>query len=107
MVHYLLEHGACIFATTALEKKTPYQCCDRGIPGYLNCTKYLFGERWSYLHMHAKSDVFYSDVKWLNSQMAQYQIEGGMSRTSTLADLSAVATVSTPVFFVFLFLLYQ
>ena len=53
--------------------------------------------------MHAKSDVFDNDVKYLNRQMALYQIEGGMSRTSTLADLSAVATVSTPIFFVFEF----
>lgn len=53
MARFLVEHGACIFAATSLEKKTPMQCCDRGLPGYFNCLKYLNGENlsWSFLLM--------------------------------------------------------
>ena len=48
---FLIEHGACILAVTTLEKKTPLQCCERGQPGYFNCTRYLNGKRqecWNY-----------------------------------------------------------
>ncbi|KAJ7378577.1 hypothetical protein OS493_022565 [Desmophyllum pertusum] len=41
MARFLVEHGACVFAATSLEKKTPLQCCERGLPGYFNCTRYL------------------------------------------------------------------
>lgn len=41
LARFLNEHGACIFAATSLEKKTPMQCCERGVPGYFSCMKYL------------------------------------------------------------------
>jgi len=44
IARFLIEHGACIFAATSLEKKTPQQCCERGLPGYFNCMKYLNGK---------------------------------------------------------------
>ena len=48
MARFLTEHGACIFAATSLEKKTPMQCCERGVPDYFSCMKYLNGESFSY-----------------------------------------------------------
>ena len=51
MARFLTEHGACIFAATSLEKKTPMQCCERGVPDYFSCMKYLNGESFSYFGM--------------------------------------------------------
>lgn len=51
MARFLIEHGACIFAATSLEKKTPMQCCERGVPDYFSCMKYLNGESFSYFGM--------------------------------------------------------
>ena len=48
LTRFLIEHGACILAVTTLEKKTPLQCCERGQPGYFNCTRYLNGKRQEY-----------------------------------------------------------
>lgn len=45
MSRFLVEHGACVLAATSLESKTPGQCCERGEPGYSNCTRYLSGKK--------------------------------------------------------------
>ncbi|KAK3745547.1 hypothetical protein QZH41_012462, partial [Actinostola sp. cb2023] len=41
IVQYLMENGACIFATTGLQRKTPGQCCEKSLPGYKECATFL------------------------------------------------------------------
>ena len=41
MVKYLVEHGACIFATTFPDKETAAQKCEEGEEGFDRCSQYL------------------------------------------------------------------
>lgn len=64
LARFLIEHGACIFAATSLEKKTPLQCCERGLPGYFNCMRYLNGKE---LSRRVTTFIVYTMKRLLNT----------------------------------------
>ena len=43
MSKFLVTHGACIFAVTSIEGKTPSQCCEKDSEGFEECFSYLSG----------------------------------------------------------------
>lgn len=58
IVQYLIENGACIFATTALHNKTPVDCCETSLPGYKECVLYLEGNEQITLIITQESKLF-------------------------------------------------
>lgn len=42
MVEFLVEHGACVFATTFSDHETAAEKCEEDEVGYDGCSKYLF-----------------------------------------------------------------
>jgi apoptosis-stimulating of p53 protein 1 len=42
MVEFLVEHGACVFATTFSDHETAAEKCEEEEMGYDGCSKYLF-----------------------------------------------------------------
>jgi apoptosis-stimulating of p53 protein 1 len=43
-VRFLVEHGACIFATTISDQETAAEKCEEDEEGYDGCSEYLY--RW-------------------------------------------------------------
>lgn len=43
MVEFLVEHGACVFATTFSDHETAAEKCEEEEVGYEGCSQYLFG----------------------------------------------------------------
>lgn len=44
MVKFLVEHGACIFATTISDHETAAEKCEEDEDGYDGCSEYLYSE---------------------------------------------------------------
>ena len=44
MVRFLVEHGACIFATTISDNETAAEKCEEDEDGYDGCSDYLYSE---------------------------------------------------------------
>ena len=44
MVKFLVEHGACIFATTISDQETAAEKCEEDEDGYDGCSEYLYSE---------------------------------------------------------------
>ena len=44
MVRFLVEHGACIFATTLSDHETAAEKCEEDEEGYDGCSEYLYSE---------------------------------------------------------------
>ena len=45
MCKFLINHGACVFAVTAIEGKTPSRCCEKESENYEKCFTFLSGKR--------------------------------------------------------------
>lgn len=45
IVQYLVENGACLFATTYVDKETAAQKCDEDDEGFEDCSRYLCGTK--------------------------------------------------------------
>ena len=43
MVRFLVEHGACIFATTLSDHETAAEKCEEDEEGFDGCSEYLYG----------------------------------------------------------------
>lgn len=43
MVKFLIERGACIFATTTNDHETPADKCEEDEEGFDGCSQFLFG----------------------------------------------------------------
>lgn len=63
IVQYLVENGACIFATTGLQHKIPALCCEKSIPGYKECVAYLEGKMFTVLGTNVYGMV------WISSRL--------------------------------------
>ena len=50
MVRNLVEHGACMYATTISDRETPAQKCEEDEEGFQGCSDYLFGKLRYYGH---------------------------------------------------------
>ena len=44
MVQQLVEHGACIYATTISDNETAAEKCEEGEDDFDSCSTFLFGE---------------------------------------------------------------
>lgn len=44
MVRFLVEHGACILATTLSDHETPAEKCEQDEEGYDGCSQYLYSQ---------------------------------------------------------------
>ena len=44
MVKFLVEHGACVFATTISDHETAAEKCEEDEDGYDGCSEYLYSE---------------------------------------------------------------
>ena len=44
MCKFLINHGACVFAVTAIEGKTPSRCCEKESENYEKCFTFLSGK---------------------------------------------------------------
>ena len=44
MVKFLVEHGACIFATTISDHETAAEKCEEDEDGYDGCSEYLYSK---------------------------------------------------------------
>ncbi len=44
MVKFLVEHGACIFATTLSDHETAAQKCEEDEDGFGPCSEYLYSK---------------------------------------------------------------
>ena len=44
MCQFLISHGACVFAVTAIEGKTPSRCCEKESQNFEQCFDYLSGK---------------------------------------------------------------
>jgi len=44
MVKFLVEHGACIFATTLSDRETAAEKCEEDEEGFDGCSEYLYSE---------------------------------------------------------------
>ena len=44
MVRFLVEHGACIFATTLSDHETAAEKCEEDEEGFDGCSEYLYSE---------------------------------------------------------------
>lgn len=44
MVRFLVEHGACIFATTLSDQETAAEKCEEDEEGFDGCSEYLYSE---------------------------------------------------------------
>lgn len=45
MCKFLINNGACVFAVTAIEGKTPSRCCERECENFDKCLAYLSGNK--------------------------------------------------------------
>ena len=43
MVRFLVEHGACVFATTLSDHETAAEKCEEDEEGFDGCSEYLYG----------------------------------------------------------------
>jgi len=68
MVRFLVEHGACIFATTLSDHETAAEKCEEDEEGFDGCSEYLYSRS---LHSNVGS---YS--RSLHSNMGSYILEG-------------------------------
>ena len=41
---YLIEHGACIYATTTRDNEIAVEKCEEEEENYMSCSKYLLGK---------------------------------------------------------------
>ena len=54
MVRFLVEHGACIFATTLSDQETAAEKCEEDEEGFDGCSEFLYSE-YSYIrHVQRK-----------------------------------------------------
>ena len=61
MVRFLVEHGACIFATTLSDHETAAEKCEEDEEGFDGCSEYLYSQ--------------YTDFKWLvKCLLEQFQV---------------------------------
>lgn len=44
MVRFLVEHGACIFATTLSDQETAAEKCEEDEEGFDGCSEYLYSQ---------------------------------------------------------------
>jgi hypothetical protein len=44
MVKFLVEHGACIFATTLSDRETAAEKCEEDEEGFDGCSEYLYSK---------------------------------------------------------------
>lgn len=44
MVRFLVEHGACIFATTLSDQETAAEKCEEDEEGFDGCSEFLYSE---------------------------------------------------------------
>lgn len=49
MVRFLVEHGACIFATTISDHETAADKCEEDEDGYDSCSDYLYSMYLNYI----------------------------------------------------------
>lgn len=66
MVEFLVEHGACVFATTFSDHEIPCEKCDEDEAGFEACSQYLHSEsphfsttqmgRWTDVYLMSPSD---------------------------------------------------
>jgi hypothetical protein len=59
MVRFLVEHGACIFATTLSDHETAAEKCEEDEEGFDGCSEYLYGVQvtiqYSFIHSFVNS----------------------------------------------------
>ena len=51
MVKFLVEHGACIFATTISDHETAAEKCEEDEDGFDGCSEYLYSKYWYIVHV--------------------------------------------------------
>ena len=54
MVRFLVEHGACVFATTISDQETAADKCEEEEDGYDSCSDYLYSEFTLLIHIGHK-----------------------------------------------------
>ena len=47
MVRFLVEHGACIFATTLSDHETAAEKCEEDEEGFDGCSEYLYSKNYT------------------------------------------------------------
>ena len=52
MVRFLVEHGACIFATTVSDQETAAEKCEEDEDGFDGCSQYLYSKRDLVIFIH-------------------------------------------------------
>ena len=55
MVKFLVEHGACIFATTISDHETAAEKCEEDEDGYDGCSEYLYS-KWKISRLIRRTD---------------------------------------------------
>ena len=66
MVRFLVEHGACIFATTISDNETAAEKCEEDEDGYDGCSDYLYSEfPWLVVVNSLSTFVFVNSVFFL------------------------------------------
>ena len=53
MVRFLVEHGACIFATTLSDHETAAEKCEEDEEGFDGCSEYLYSKYYT-IRIHQK-----------------------------------------------------
>ena len=58
MVKFLVEHGACIFASTLSDEETAAEKCEEDEEGFDGCSQYLYGKQNSLIFLSLKTSLW-------------------------------------------------
>lgn len=69
MVKFLVESGACLFASTLSDHETPAEKCEEDEEGFDGCSEYLYSMLIfvDIIILHAKQQIHLSSIKVLNN----------------------------------------
>lgn len=65
MVRFLVEHGACIFATTLSDQETAAEKCEEDEEGFDGCSEFLYSE---YTQSESKTKDIFSIKKTIKTE---------------------------------------
>jgi apoptosis-stimulating of p53 protein 1 len=57
MVRFLVEHGACIFATTLSDHETAAEKCEEDEEGFDGCSEYLYSKSQFLCSLHSDENL--------------------------------------------------
>jgi hypothetical protein len=57
MVRFLVEHGACIFATTLSDHETAAEKCEEDEEGFDGCSEYLYSKLLFLCWLHSDGNM--------------------------------------------------